>query len=308
MKPSHKPHIERDCIPVAEEAFKGLLAAFREGRVDKAGCLKACLREMSRLWDERFPGLPEEPFAYASLKGVSRRGVRDAYLKGIIVRLLGTGGDDGQTIINPVCVGGRHARDLARRLVQYRIVATDIRSEMNRFYEHIPFLRTPENYHFKCDDIFEPTLHTRPKAVVFFGACGSLSDAAMDYAIESQASCVICRTCCHDNIGGNTGIIKRFNLLNVLFRFKNLAYAHACKRKTGEYFSEKYSAETYPRSTAAGELSTSAEFVEIARRTVDSDLCRTLIDLDRYLHMAEAGYDVWYRAEMFVAQSRQTRE
>ncbi len=40
----------------------------------------------------------------------------------------------------------------------------------------------------------------------------------------------------------------------------------------------------------------------MARNAVSSDICTSVIDLDRYLHLAEAGYDVWYRAEMFVAQ------
>ena len=30
--------------------------------------------------------------------------------------------------------------------------------------------------------------------------------------------------------------------------------------------------------------------------------CKSIIDLDRYLHLAEAGYNVWYGAEMSVAQ------
>jgi hypothetical protein len=94
-------------------------------------------------------------------------------------------------------------------------------------------------------------------------------------------------------------------VLNILFRFKNLVYARARKRETGEYFSHKYSADQYPRSKTAKRQSDPAEFIEIARRTVDSDLCRAIIDLDRYLLMAEAGYDVWYRAEMFFARSRQ---
>ncbi|MHC4533746.1 MAG: hypothetical protein ACYS6K_07325 [Planctomycetota bacterium] len=40
----------------------------------------------------------------------------------------------------------------------------------------------------------------------------------------------------------------------------------------------------------------------MARNTISSDICRSIIDLDRYLHLAEAGYDVWYRAQMFIAQ------
>ena len=234
---------------IAEEALKTLLGEFRAGRVgqrqfERDG-LQAHLAELSRQWDERFPGLPEESFAYSSFKGVSRRGARDIYLKEIIVRLLGGIACENRTIINPVCVWGRHARDLARRLAQYRVIATDIRSEMDRLYRRTPFVKTPENYEFQQDDIFQPTPQTRPTAIVFFGACGSLSDAAIDYALETEAGYVICRTCCHDNIGGNTAIVKRFNILNLLFRLKNLVYACKRRQKTGEYFSPKYAKNKY---------------------------------------------------------------
>ena len=70
----------------------------------------------------------------------------------------------------------------------------------------------------------------------------------------------------------------------------------------GHYFSPKYSAEHYPRSETAKRLTNSKEVIEVARNTVGNDICKSIIDLDRYLHLAEAGYDVWYRAEMFVAQ------
>jgi len=70
----------------------------------------------------------------------------------------------------------------------------------------------------------------------------------------------------------------------------------------GRYFSPKYSAEHYPRSEMAKRLTNSKEVIELARNAVSSDICKSIIDLDRYLHLAEAGYDVWYRAEMFVAE------
>jgi hypothetical protein len=308
VKSSDRYPNEQGSALLAEEALKGLLGEFRAGRVaqghfERDG-LREYLAELSRQWDEMFPGLPAESFAYSSFRGVSRRGVRDAYLKEIIVKLLGGIEGEDQTIINPVCVWGRHARELARRLPEYRVIATDIRSEMDRLLGHVPFVKTPANYEFQQDDIFQPTLQTRPAALVFFGACGSLSDAAMDYALKADAGYVVCRTCCHDNIGGNTAIVKRFNMLNLLFRLKNIVYAYKRRQKTGEYFSPKYAESKYPRSETARGLSNSAEFVEVARRTVDSDICRSIIDLDRYFHLAEAGYNVWYRAEMFVARKR----
>ncbi|MHC4627281.1 MAG: hypothetical protein ACYTDV_09900, partial [Planctomycetota bacterium] len=67
-------------------------------------------------------------------------------------------------------------------------------------------------------------------------------------------------------------------------------------------FSDKYTRDRYPQSRAARGLSNSDEFIEISRNSVDSDVCRSIIDLDRYLHLVESGYDVLYRAELFVAR------
>ncbi|MHC4775340.1 MAG: hypothetical protein ACYTBR_08750, partial [Planctomycetota bacterium] len=41
--------------------------------------------------------------------------------------------------------------------------------------------------------------------------------------------------------------------------------------------------------------------ISIARNTPDSDICRSLIDLDRCLFLKENGYDVMYREELFFA-------
>ena len=60
----------------------------------------------------------------------------------------------------------------------------------------------------------------------------------------------------------------------------------------------------YPRSQAAKGLTDSDEFSKISRYAAASGICRTIIDLDRYLYLAEHGYNVWYRAEMFVAESK----
>ena len=46
----------------------------------------------------------------------------------------------------------------------------------------------------------------------------------------------------------------------------------------------------------------SAELLEVARHSVDSDVCRAIIDLDRFLHLAENGYRVRYKGELFVAR------
>ena len=44
--------------------------------------------------------------------------------------------------------------------------------------------------------------------------------------------------------------------------------------------------------------------IAIARNSVDSDICRSLIDLDRCLFLQEHGYDVMYREELFFAHRR----
>jgi hypothetical protein len=285
--------------------MKDLLGEFRAKNIGprpiEEDRLQQCLAPLSQEWNARFPGLPEAPFAYSSLKGISRRGQRDEYLKDIIAKCLNecTG---KCTIVNPVCVDGRHARDLAQRLPNVEVTATDINAQFERFYRHLPWVKTPPNYVFQQDDIFNPQVQATPTAVVFFGACGSLSDAAMDNAINAQSPRLICRTCCHDNIGGNTEIVKGPGLINLLFRLKNLVYSKKCKGDSGEYFAAAYGQDHYPSSKAGRNLSDSMEFVDIARHTVDSDICRNIIDLDRYLHLIEAGYRVWYRAEMFVAE------
>jgi len=295
-------------LKIGSEAMEGLLGEFRAGNIGQPGVEKIRLGrhlgELSRRWDERFPGLPEEPFAYLSFKGISRKGRRDQYLKRIIVKLLA--GCEGGTIVNPACVWGRHSRDLARRLPPHRVLGTDIQGAWDWLYGHIPWTRTPANYRFRRDDIFNPKVQGEPSAVVFFGACASLSDAAMDYAIGSHCPLLVCRACCHTMIGGNIDIVKRPDFMNRVFRFMNFILAKRLaklrEKADGHYFSPKYSAEHYPRSETAKRLTNSKEVREVARNTVNSDICRSIIDLDRYLHLAEAGYDVWYRAEMFVAE------
>ena len=74
------------------------------------------------------------------------------------------------------------------------------------------------------------------------------------------------------------------------------------EKYAGFYFSDKYSKERYPRSEAAKSMSNSDEFLEVSRNSADTDICRAIIDLDRYLYLVEKGYNAWYRAEMFVAQ------
>jgi hypothetical protein len=296
------PHHE-----IGQTAFTALLHEFRQHPVQEQSqehrVLETVLEESTRQWDEHFPGFPASGQAHTSFKGVVRRGVRDAYLKILIQRTLTERDIDpgDRIIVNPVCVFGRHARDLAQALPGFQVWATDIFPGYNTIYRYMRRRRTPANYHFMKDNIFAPRLTVQPAAVVFFGACGSLSDAAIDYAIDRQARYVMCRTCCHDNIAGNTRIVKRPNTLNRAFRLKNLNYRLAQRVLTGHYFCPAYGPEHYPTSTYARRHSTSEEFLALSRHSVDSDLCRTLIDLDRYLRLTEAGYRVYYRGELLAA-------
>ena len=264
--------------------------------------LEQHLAELSRRWDERFAGFPENRSSYLSYIGLSRKGPRDAHLKKIIIqRLKSEGRNKGDmVIVNPACFLGRRARYLASRLKSFRIIATDINPFFNSCYKHI--CKTPDNYEYRQDSIFNPKLEVRPTAVVFFGACGSVTDAAMDFAIDSNSPYLICRTCCHQQIGGNIEIAKGFNLVNWVWRLGKPRLLRILKKKKGHYFSPDYSMNQYPRSQAGKGLTNSDEFLEISRYAAGSGICRTIIDLDRYLYLVEKGYNAWYRAEMFVAQ------
>jgi hypothetical protein len=128
----------------------------------------------------------------------------------------------------------------------------------------------------------------------------------LDYAIAAGAKYVMCRSCCHDNIGGNVSVTARPAPLNRLFRFKNRAFARVKKspKYTGHYFSSGYSPTAYPRSAAGRRLSSADEFLAVARDSADSDICRAIIDLDRCLLLAEHGFQVEYQGDLLVAERR----
>jgi hypothetical protein len=297
-----------DSDDAALQALTGLLEEFRSGRLDSRKADQAAverhLEELSSRWERRFPGFPRNGSPHASLRGLLRRGERDRYLRGIIIRCLEDQQQDStqRVVVNPACVFGRHARYLASRLKSFRVVATDINPVFERSWRWLAGGRAHGNYEFRKEDVFNPGLEEQPTAVVFFGACGSVSDAAMDYAVHSGARYLMCRTCCHDNIGGNTRLERRLTPMNWGFRLKNLLYAWIRERATGEYFSAKYPQAAYPRSEAARSLCRPDELLRVSRSSVDSDASRAIIDLDRYLYLVEHGYRVWYRGELFVAE------
>ena len=291
----------------AVTALSGLLDEFRNRHIialaDEKKGMERHTSVLSARWNDRFPGFPADHFPYTSFWGEHYRKHRDAHLKDIIVQLLADLGGE-TTVINVACVSGTQACDLATRLPHVKVIGTDIDPNWHRMYRLLKLGRFPRNFTFVKDDIFTPQLELQPTAVVFFGACGSLSDGAMDYAIASGARYVMCRTCCHDNIGGNVTINARPSYMNRFFRFKNWMYNRMKNSRmfNGFYFSPAYSPSAYPRSAAGGQLSAADEFQAVARDTAESDICRAIIDLDRYLHLVEHGFRVEYQGELLVAE------
>lgn len=293
-----------------EAALSGLLSEFREGRIlarsaERRG-IERCLGEVCARWDARFTNFPKELFPYASLRGLWMRARRDAYLMDLTLDLIRVRSPGPAVVLNPACGFGSNAIELARRLAGASVVATDIDPRWHNLRAFGRRRHLPENFAFEKDDIFEPRVRVKPAAVVFFGACGSVADGAMDCAIESGAVLLACRTCCHDNIGGNVRLVNRPTGMNLFFRLKNWSYGRLKDRPkfAGYYFSDRYLPATYPRSAAARERSSPEEFLAVAQRSTESDICRAIIDLDRCLYLEERGFDVWYRGELFVAERR----
>lgn len=290
-------------------ALGSLLNEFRRGRIaDRARLLeetaiRTCLGEHIQAWDTVFPRFPAYPEKRRTLLREFWRGRKDAYLRRLIVDALTSVDIENRVIVNPATVGGRQARLLARELPHFEIIGSDIDPRVEALYRLI-CLRSQKNYRFERENIFEPDLKRKPAAIVFFGACGSVTDGAIDYGVEIESPFLVFRTCCHENIGGNCKIVKRWSMINRSFAVKNWAFSDYKKRNDGFYFTEKYNQYAYPRSKAARELADCATFLKVAQNAVDSDICRSIIDLDRALHLQERGYDVMYQEELFFAHRR----
>lgn len=289
--------------------MEGLLVEFRSGniadpkRTAEAESVELHLGGLYKTWDTVFPQFPDQPWRRRTITWEHYRGQRDAYLRSLICDSVPQVETQSRIIVNPATVFGRHARYLAHALPSYQVIGSDFDPTWNRLYRFVsPLLNgSLANYSFVRENIYKPNLDRKPAAVTFFGACGSVSDGCMDYALETQSPFLICRTCCHENIGGNTDIVRRPGPLNVFFRFKNHAFARYKRKNSGFYFSDKYDRNAYPRSKIARELFDTDTIIEIAHNSVDSDVCRSLIDLDRCLYLKENGYDVLYRDELFFA-------
>ncbi|UCG62155.1 MAG: hypothetical protein JSV52_02400 [Candidatus Zixiibacteriota bacterium] len=289
-------------------ALVGLLDFFRQRKIIDHRAEREGIEQHASLltaaWDQKFPNFPRQYFPYTSFKGQYYRGRRDTYLKDIVVRMLSDYDSTDTTIVNAACVFGRHARYLASRLPRVRIVGMDIQPAWYWAYRLVRGFRFPDNFSFVRDNIFAPKMEEQPVAVVFFGACGSVTDGAIDYAINIGARYLMFRTCCHDNIGGNLSVIKRFNNVNRFFRLKNWSFGRMIRsgKYPDYYFSDKYPRTAYPRSESAKSAITTDEMLEVARYSGDSDICRAIIDLDRYLYLIERGFKVVYQGELFVAE------
>jgi hypothetical protein len=72
-------------LEIGSEAMEGLPGEFRAGDIGERGLEKIGLGrhlgELSRRWDERFPRLLEEPFAYSSSKGIAVHGWMHSVLR-----------------------------------------------------------------------------------------------------------------------------------------------------------------------------------------------------------------------------------
>ena len=293
--------------------MESLLNEFRRGniadrdRVKEESAIQSHLGEHCEAWDLVFPRFPESPWKRRTITWECHRGRRDAYLRHLIVTLVPQHVTGSRLIINPATVAGMHARWLAHGLPTYEVVGTDIDPRWNRLYRFVCFweYRKLKNFRFVRENIYEPDLERDPVAVIFFGACGSLTDGCMDYAIAVNSPFLICRSCCHDNIGGNTEIVRRPGRpVNDFFAWKNYWFAKYKKKGKGFYFSDRYVKDAYPRSKAAREIMDSDTIIAAARNSPESDICRSVIDLDRCLFLRENGYDVMYREELFFAHRR----
>ena len=289
--------------------LSALLNEFRLGKVaDRARVLeeKAIQTHLGRhmhAWETVFPEFPKFSEKRRTFIRLMKRERKDAYLRRLVVDALTGFETENRLIVNPAAVEGRQARYLARDLPQYEILGSDIDRRWEALYRLI-IQRSPKNYRFVQESIFEPDMGRRPVAVVFFGGCGSLSDGATDYGVAVAAPFLIFRTCCHDNICGNVKIVKRWSMINIYLATKNWQFARYKRKNNGFYFTDKYNQDDYPRSKVARDLADSETFLRVAQNSVDSDICISIIDLDRAVYLQEQGYDVLYRDEVFFAHAR----
>jgi len=294
--------------------LEALLHEFRQERFADAGraieesAMVNHFGELWSKWDSLFTDFPETLWKRRTAMWEYARGRRDEYLLKLIVRHVPDDRSRDPLIVNPATVFGRHAMTLARELPGYEIIGSDIDVKPYQWYRIFKSLKYPRlpNFTYEIENVFDANLERRPAAVTFFGACGAVTDGCMDYAIDVQAPFLICRSCCHECIGGNTDIVGRRSWIWFGFYAKNLTmkWIERTFPGTGFYFSDRHQRNAYPRSKVAQEMLDSDTMIEVAQNSYDSDICRSIIDLDRCLFLQENGYDVLYREELFFAHQR----
>jgi hypothetical protein len=230
------------------------------------------------------------------------RGEKDARLKDIIETFCK--GRHG-LILNPCCVFARHARDIALRLPTTEVLATDIDPHWEKLFRIVvktQSKREPTNFSFRTESIYDCRVDHQPLAVCFFGGCGSLTDAALKIAVHSQATFVVGRACCHENIGMNSTISTwDLTIWNLGHRAKNVVYRY-CAKRFGHYFHTSASIRAYPTSHAFRAMLNPGDMLRCAQHAVDCRLCQLVIDLDRNAFLYEHGYSILgYSENMFVA-------
>lgn len=230
------------------------------------------------------------------------RGAKDALLKTVIERLCA---DAPGVVLNPCCVFARHGQHIARRLPAATVVASDIVSTWQRLfqvYSTLRLRRPPSNFRFDVQSVYDIEPARAPLAVVFFGGCGSMTDAAFRLAVGSHARYIVGRACCHENIGMNTTVTTlKFTPWSIGHRVKNRIY-RVCADRLGHYGHPTATIDTYPLSRTFRALIDSAGMRRCAQHAVDCRLCQTVIDLDRASFLEESGYTLLaYNENMFVA-------
>ena len=293
--------------------MESLLGEFRRGniadkdRTHEALAIRTHLGEVSALWDRALPPFPPCPWKRRTFAWENSKGIRDTYIKRLITSVLAEYDGPRRLIVNPATVFGRHARELSHDLPTFEVLGTDIDSTWDFLYgiaSHRKYAGL-KNYRFARENIFLPNMEREPAVVTFFGACGSLTDGCIDYALALNTPFVICRSCCHENIADNTVIVRRPGLLNFFWSMKNGTMGLFMKMRPSFSFSGPYLKDSYPRSKSARRLMDADTTLSLAQSSVDSDICRGLIDLDRCMYLQEHGYDVLYREEVFFAHKRE---
>ena len=93
-------------------AMESLLNEFRRGniadrhRVQEESAIQSHLKEHNEAWDRVFPRFPESSWKRRTITWENHRGVRDAYLRHLILAYVPQHETSARLIINPAAVIG----------------------------------------------------------------------------------------------------------------------------------------------------------------------------------------------------------